>query len=88
MAAPDTRWLKKGFDLWFDRCVPAIGGLLSDGAAYRYLPRSAAYLPAPDELRQLLHDAGFATVGRRLLHGGLSQIVTATREGMPEGVLP
>ena len=26
---------------------------------------------------------GFATVGRRLLHGGLSQLITATRGGLP-----
>jgi demethylmenaquinone methyltransferase / 2-methoxy-6-polyprenyl-1,4-benzoquinol methylase len=88
VAAPESPMLKKGFDLWFDRCVPAIGGLLSDAAAYRYLPRSTAYLPAPDELRALLRSVGFATVGRRLLSGGLSQVVTATRQGMPEGVLP
>jgi demethylmenaquinone methyltransferase/2-methoxy-6-polyprenyl-1,4-benzoquinol methylase len=87
VATPERPLLKKGFAVWFDRCVPAIGALLSDGAAYRYLPRSAAYLPRPDELRGLLHDAGFATVGRRLLNGGLSQIVTATRRGMPEGAI-
>ena len=30
--------------------VPRIGAMLSDGAAYRYLPRSVAYLPESDEL--------------------------------------
>jgi demethylmenaquinone methyltransferase / 2-methoxy-6-polyprenyl-1,4-benzoquinol methylase len=88
VATPQSAVLKKGFALWFDHCVPAIGGLLSEPAAYRYLPRSAAYLPSPDELRQLLDQAGFATVGRQPLNGGLSQIVTATRRGMPEGVVP
>ena len=34
--------------------------LLSDPAAYRYLPRSVAYLPAPSEMLALLRDAGFA----------------------------
>jgi demethylmenaquinone methyltransferase/2-methoxy-6-polyprenyl-1,4-benzoquinol methylase len=87
VATPERPVLKKGFEVWFDRCVPAIGALLSDPAAYRYLPRSTAYLPAADELQQLLQQAGFATVGRQLLNGGLSQIVTATRRGMPEGVL-
>jgi demethylmenaquinone methyltransferase/2-methoxy-6-polyprenyl-1,4-benzoquinol methylase len=83
VASPDGALMRRGFDLWFGRCVPAIGGLLSDGAAYRYLPRSTEYLPAPDELRAMLGAAGFATVGRRLLNGGLSQIITATRRGMP-----
>ena len=62
-----------------------IGGLLSDPAAYRYLPRSTAYLPEEAELRRLLVNAGFSTVGRQLLQGGLSQILTATRRGMPRG---
>ena len=32
------------------RSCPRIGGWLSDPAAYRYLPRSVAYLPPPDEM--------------------------------------
>ncbi|MGH9046265.1 MAG: ubiquinone/menaquinone biosynthesis methyltransferase, partial [Acidimicrobiales bacterium] len=85
VAAPESGLMRLGFDAWFGRCVPAIGALLSDKAAYRYLPRSTAYLPEPDELRHLLGQAGFATVGRHLLNGGLSQVVTATRRGMPSG---
>jgi demethylmenaquinone methyltransferase/2-methoxy-6-polyprenyl-1,4-benzoquinol methylase len=83
VAAPENAVVRRGYDIWFGRCVPAIGGLLSDGAAYRYLPRSTAYLPPPDELRAMLGAAGFSTVGRQLLNGGLSQILTATRRGMP-----
>jgi demethylmenaquinone methyltransferase / 2-methoxy-6-polyprenyl-1,4-benzoquinol methylase len=88
VAEPDRLLLRGGFEFWFRRCVPAIGGLLSDRAAYRYLPRSTAYLPEPGELRDLLGAAGFATVGRQLLQGGLSQIVTATRRGMPAETMP
>ena len=83
VAAPESKLLRRGFELWFARCVPAIGGLLSDPDAYRYLPRSTAYLPGETELRHLLEHAGFSTVGRQLLQGGLSQLITATRRGMP-----
>jgi demethylmenaquinone methyltransferase / 2-methoxy-6-polyprenyl-1,4-benzoquinol methylase len=83
VAEPPPGPLRFGFGLWFDHVVPAIGGLLSDRAAYRYLPRSVAYLPDEAGLRRLLHESGFATVGRRLLHGGLSQVITATRTGLP-----
>jgi demethylmenaquinone methyltransferase/2-methoxy-6-polyprenyl-1,4-benzoquinol methylase len=83
VASPANGLMRRGFDLWFGRCVPAIGGLLSDAAAYRYLPRSTAYLPEPDDLRRMLVDTGFSTVGRQLLNGGLSQVITATRRGMP-----
>jgi demethylmenaquinone methyltransferase/2-methoxy-6-polyprenyl-1,4-benzoquinol methylase len=61
--------------------VPIIGGVLSDRDAYRYLPRSTAYLPPTDQLRAMLNDAGFSSVNRRALSGGLSQLLTATRRG-------
>jgi hypothetical protein len=31
----------------------------------------------------MLDEAGFATVNRRALSGGLSQLITATRRGQP-----
>jgi demethylmenaquinone methyltransferase/2-methoxy-6-polyprenyl-1,4-benzoquinol methylase len=61
--------------------VPVIGGLLSDGSAYRYLPRSVAYLPAPDDMRRMVASAGFVDVDRRLLSGGIAQLILATRAG-------
>jgi len=83
VAAPPSGLLRLGHSVWFERVVPVLGGLLSDAEAYRYLPRSTVYLPAPDALRGLFAAAGFSTVGRRLLHGGLSQLLTATRAGRP-----
>ena len=65
------------------KVVPLIGGLLSDRTAYRYLPKSTAYLPSTDELRTMLVEAGFSSVNRRALSGGLSQLLTATRSGRP-----
>jgi demethylmenaquinone methyltransferase/2-methoxy-6-polyprenyl-1,4-benzoquinol methylase len=83
VAEPDHRLLRIGHRIWFRRVVPVIGGLVSDGAAYRYLPRSTAYLPSTADLRVMLMDAGFSAVNRRLLSGGLSQLITATRKGRP-----
>ncbi len=79
VATPPNRLLRWGHRAYFGRVVPVIGGLLSDGSAYRYLPRSVAYLPAPDDMRRLVTDAGFADVDRRLLSGGIAQLVLATR---------
>ncbi|MDA8342282.1 MAG: ubiquinone/menaquinone biosynthesis methyltransferase [Actinomycetota bacterium] len=79
VAEPRSRLLLAGYRLWFRRLVPLIGGLLSDRGAYRYLPRSTAYLPPARELRALLLDAGFSGVNIRPLSGGLSQLITATR---------
>ncbi|MGO9028072.1 MAG: ubiquinone/menaquinone biosynthesis methyltransferase [Acidimicrobiales bacterium] len=83
VAEPDHGLLRMGDRIWFRRVVPVIGGILSDGAAYRYLPRSTAYLPPTAELRTMLTDAGFSTVNHRPLSGGLSQLITATRRGRP-----
>ena len=83
VAAPTGGLLRLGHRVWFEKVVPVVGGLLSDGAAYRYLPRSTVYLPDEAGLRAVLRRVGFATVGRHLLDGGLSQLVTATRVGQP-----
>ena len=83
VAEPEPGLLRTGYRVWFRGVVPLIGGLLSDRSAYRYLPKSTAYLPSTEELRTLLHEAGFSSVNRRALAGGLSQLITATRSGRP-----
>lgn len=65
--------------LYFHRLVPLVGGLLSDRAAYRYLPASSALLPDGRDLRRLVERAGFLDVRRRLLGLGAVQVLTATR---------
>jgi ubiquinone/menaquinone biosynthesis C-methylase UbiE len=62
---------------------PRLGGALSDREAYDYLPRSVAYLPPTPVLRRMLADAGYSGVGIRPLAGGLSQLLFATRTGVP-----
>ena len=47
VAEPPNRLLRAGHGFYFGKVVPLVGGLLSDPAAYRYLPRSVAYLPEP-----------------------------------------
>jgi demethylmenaquinone methyltransferase / 2-methoxy-6-polyprenyl-1,4-benzoquinol methylase len=79
VATPTSRLLRWGHRAYFGRVVPVIGRLLSDGAAYRYLPRSVAYLPVPDDMRRMVAGAGFVDVDRRLLSGGIAQLILATR---------
>ena len=45
-----TRCCGPATRVYFGSVVPLVGGLLSNPAAYRYLPRSVAYLPPPDEM--------------------------------------
>ncbi|MGH9275352.1 MAG: ubiquinone/menaquinone biosynthesis methyltransferase [Acidimicrobiales bacterium] len=79
VAEPPNRLLRFGHGIYFGKVVPLVGGLLSDPAAYRYLPRSVAYLPEPATMLAELADAGFADVERTLLSVGIAQLVTATR---------
>jgi len=84
VAEPPNRLLRFGHRIYFGRVVPLVGGLLSDPAAYRYLPRSVAYLPEPSVMLGQLADAGFVDVERRLLSAGIVQLVTATRRAQAE----
>ena len=79
VATPPNRLMRWGHGIYFGRVVPVIGGLISDASAYRYLPRSVAYLPEPDVVRRMIADAGFVDVERRLLSGGVAQLICATR---------
>jgi demethylmenaquinone methyltransferase/2-methoxy-6-polyprenyl-1,4-benzoquinol methylase len=79
VSAPENKLMRKGFDLHFNRIVPFVGGLLSDKTAYGYLPRSVAYLPPPNEMLQMLRDAGFVRPDRRQLTLGTAQLLTADR---------
>ena len=54
-----------------------IGGLLSEGRAYKYLPKSVAYLPPWPELRAQMSAAGFVDVERTVFTG--AHLFTATR---------
>jgi demethylmenaquinone methyltransferase / 2-methoxy-6-polyprenyl-1,4-benzoquinol methylase len=76
---PHNRLIRWGNDVYFGKVVPKIGALLSDGAAYRYLPRSVAYLPDKEQMVADLQHAGFADAAHRQLSGGLTQLMVGTR---------
>lgn len=79
VSVPTNRLVRFGNKIYFGRIVPIIGGLLSDRAAYKYLPRSVAYLPSPEKLLAMLHECGFADARHMQLSGGLTQLIVATR---------
>jgi demethylmenaquinone methyltransferase/2-methoxy-6-polyprenyl-1,4-benzoquinol methylase len=77
---PRNPLLRTGHAVYFERVVPLIGAALSDGDAYRYLPRSMAYLPGPAELLRRLRNAGFGDAERIELSGGIAQLLVGTRD--------
>jgi demethylmenaquinone methyltransferase/2-methoxy-6-polyprenyl-1,4-benzoquinol methylase len=74
---PANPFVRAGHGLYFNRVVPFIGGLLSDRDAYRYLPKSAVYLPDQRELATMLRDAGFTDIRKRRHGMGAAQSITA-----------
>ncbi|HEV7861966.1 MAG TPA: class I SAM-dependent methyltransferase [Acidimicrobiia bacterium] len=86
--APSQPLLRFGHRVWFGTVVPFVGGLVAARsgapraratAAYQYLPASVAYLPPAPELLSLISTAGFDSVDRRALSGGIAQLLTGTR---------
>jgi len=80
VGVPKNPVIRFGNNVYFGKVVPKIGALLSDGAAYRYLPKSVAYLPEPAEMTRMLRYAGFADASHHLLSGGLTQQLLGTRD--------
>lgn len=76
---PHNRLIRFGNDIYFGKVVPRIGALLSDGPAYRYLPKSVAYLPERSVLVEKLRAAGFPDATHNQLSGGLTQLMVGTR---------
>jgi len=79
LGEPEMAPLRWGHRLWAGHAVPFLGSVLSDSAAYHYLPRSLAYLPPAGVMVGLLEEAGFGAVEHELLTGGVAQLYSATR---------
>ncbi len=79
VGVPRNKLIRWGNNVYFGKIVPKIGGLLSDGAAYRYLPKSVAYLPSPEKMLTDLQAAGFVDARHLQLSGGITQLLLGTR---------
>ena len=79
VGVPKNRFIRWGNNIYFGKVVPRIGAALSDGAAYRYLPKSVAYLPSASEMVSMLRNAGFTDAAHHQLTGGLTQLMVGTR---------
>ncbi|MGH9225254.1 MAG: ubiquinone/menaquinone biosynthesis methyltransferase [Acidimicrobiales bacterium] len=78
VSEPANPVLRMGHSVYFGRVVPLVGGLMSDKAAYRYLPKSVAYLPAEEAMIGMLAGAGFPDARRTSLSTGIAQLLTGT----------
>ena len=77
---PANPLLRAGNAAWFRGAVPLLGRVVAhDAEAYRYLPKSTAYLPSAPELAARLGDVGFRDVRHTTLTGGSVLLLTGTR---------
>ena len=78
---PRNPLIRAGHALYFERLVPVLGGMLShDRPAYRYLPKSAVYLPEERQLVRMLQDAGFHHLQKARPMFGAIQTLRAVRK--------
>jgi demethylmenaquinone methyltransferase/2-methoxy-6-polyprenyl-1,4-benzoquinol methylase len=69
---PSSRIVSTFYNVWFDRVVPWVGGLISrDRGAYSYLPESTRHFPRPPQLATIIAEAGVADVRWRNFGGGI-----------------
>ena len=79
-AVPEHVLLRLGNAVWFRGAVPLLGRWFGhDAEAYRYLPRSTAYLPDPPALLGRLGFAGFGTTEHSTMMGGSVQLLVGVR---------
>ena len=77
---PTNPLLRAGNAVWFRGAVPLLGRVVAhDAEAYRYLPKSTAYLPSAQALEDRLRRAGFREVRHTTLTGGSVLLLTGTR---------
>jgi demethylmenaquinone methyltransferase/2-methoxy-6-polyprenyl-1,4-benzoquinol methylase len=79
IAQPTTPVFGELFNLYFSHLVPAVGSLLSEGAAYDYLPASVRRFVTPPELSELMRDAGLWEVTYHKLALGTVTVHVGTK---------
>jgi demethylmenaquinone methyltransferase / 2-methoxy-6-polyprenyl-1,4-benzoquinol methylase len=70
----------KIFDLYFKKILPKIGGILSDKAAYEYLPQSVSSMPNENQFKKILADIGFVEIEQTQWLGGATRLFKAIKK--------
>jgi demethylmenaquinone methyltransferase/2-methoxy-6-polyprenyl-1,4-benzoquinol methylase len=70
------------YRFYFNRLLPFIGGLISGKpSAYRYLPASVERFPGPEQLKQMMEQAGFDT-RYQVFTGGITALHVGEKAGV------
>jgi demethylmenaquinone methyltransferase/2-methoxy-6-polyprenyl-1,4-benzoquinol methylase len=77
---PPNPVMRAGYMLYFNRILPLVGRIVSGHPwAYTYLPESVKEFPGPEDLAQLMREAGFARADWSLVTGGIAAIHVAEK---------
>lgn len=72
---PPPGLLRRLYLLYFEKILPAIGGLFSKNmGAYQYLPASVLNFPPPKAFAKMMQDAGFTDVAWKSLTFGIATV--------------
>ena len=66
---------------WFDRIVPLLGRVAGQGPAYGYLVRSVKGYPGPEQIAQIMREAGLVNVTWHGISGGIVTLHVGTVAG-------
>ena len=77
---PPNPILRRFYLFYFRRILPLVGRLVSGHPwAYTYLPESVKGFPDPEELAELMREAGFRETTWELLSGGIAALHVGVR---------
>ncbi len=71
---PKNELFRSIYYFYFQKVLPAIGGLLSKRSAYQYLPDSVLEFPAQADFAAMMKDAGFSRVQHTDLTFGIATV--------------
>ena len=80
LSVPENPVLRWGYNLYFTRILPLVGGMVSgDKAAYRYLPASVLKFPGRKEWMATMESCGYRNVTHKAFTLGVCRMYTGTK---------
>lgn len=80
LTEPDNKFLRFGHNIYLKTCLPILGKLITQNQeAYQYLCQSIQNFTKPSQLISLLQKAGFSSIEKVPLTGGIATIIIAKK---------
>lgn len=80
---PHSSAFAKVFDFYFTNVLPKVGGLISDKAAYQYLPASVGTMPSAEGFAQTLRECGYINITQQMWLSGATRLFIADKPIKP-----